>query len=286
MTRRVEDALRLAAQKLEEAAVATPRLDAEVLMAHVFGRPRLDMLIDRQNPLSDEHLKSFEALLEQRLERRPLSHILGTKEFWSLDFDVTPAVLTPRPDSEILVAAIVERLKASKPDANLLELGVGSGCLLISILYESSLASGVGVDISAEALAVAEKNMIRHGIQNRMELIAGDLFEPLDGQAQFDVILSNPPYIESSAIAELDPEVRRFEPLTALDGGPDGLDFYRRIIKEAPLYLKLNGLLALEIGYNQAASVSRLFGPPWQKTEVLQDLEGRDRVVISTLKAK
>jgi release factor glutamine methyltransferase len=286
MTGRVEDALSMAAQKLEEAAVVTPRLDAEVLMAHVLGKPRLDMLIDRHAVLSEEHLQSFESLLAQRLERRPLSHILGIKEFWSLDFEVTPAVLTPRPDSEILVAAIVERLKSSKQDAKILELGVGSGCLLISILHECTLASGMGVDISSEALAVAKRNMIRHELQARMELCAGDLFEPLDSTAQFDLILSNPPYIESSAIAELDPEVSRFEPLTALDGGPDGLDFYRRIIKEAPLYLEIDGLLALEIGYDQADRVSHLFGSLWQKAEVLQDMEGRDRVVISTLKAK
>lgn len=279
----IEQLLKDAAKRLAAKAVATPRLDAEVLLAEVLGRPRLDILVDRKAPVSAEHREVFEAFLAQRLDYRPVSQILGHKEFWSLDFEVTPAVLTPRPDSETLVAAIIERARSQPEPLDILEIGVGSGCLLISILTECLQAKAIGVDISAEALQVAQRNMDRYDVSSRMKVLESDCFEKLGVDQRFDIILSNPPYIESAEIAHLDPDVARFEPLTALDGGVDGMDFYRRIIKEAPLYLKANGLLAFEIGHDQKASILALFGTEWRDIEVLQDLEGRDRVVLSRL---
>lgn len=279
----IEQLLQDAARRLGSIDIPTPRLDAEVLLAEILGRPRLEILIDRKQPVAERDIQAFEAYLTQRLDHRPVSQILGHKEFWSLDFEVTPAVLTPRPDSETLVAAVVERAGVLKKPLQLLEIGVGSGCLIASILVECSLLTGVGVDISSDALDVARRNSERHGLSDRLTLLQSDVFDALDEDSGFDIILSNPPYIPSADISQLDPDVARYEPLTALDGGMDGLDFYRRIIKEAPLYLKTEGLLAFEIGHDQGPDVCDLFGPQWRDVEILQDLESRDRVVLARL---
>jgi len=282
----IEQLLQSAAHRLGSIDIPTPRLDAEVLLADILGRPRLEILIDRKQPVAEQDIARFEAFLAQRLDHRPVSQILGHREFWSLDFEVTPAVLTPRPDSETLVAVVVERAGFLQRPLDLLEIGVGSGCLLASILVECPLLTGVGVDISGDALDVAQRNCDHHGLSERVTLLQSDVFDAVDDGRRFDIILSNPPYIRSSDISQLDPDVARFEPLTALDGGVDGLDFYRRIIKEAPLYLKLEGLLAFEIGHDQGLDVCNLFSAQWGDVEILQDLESRDRVVLGRLMQK
>lgn len=272
--------LRETASKLEAAGIPTPRLDAEVLLAHVLGCERLQLPLRRDDALSPEQVASYEALVAERLSRKPVSHILGEREFWSLKFKVSNAVLTPRPDSETLIAAVLERLQPFNAPWRLLDIGTGSGCLIGALLSELPNAWGCGIDISPAAVEVAAENIRNLGLASRCDIIEGDLFAPLEGE-RFDVIISNPPYIESAEIAVLDPEVSRFEPLGALDGGPDGLNYYRRIADRAHHHLSRGGFMALEIGASQGAQVVQLLSKTWSNVDLLPDLEQRDRVVIA-----
>lgn len=273
-------------QYFGQKGIESPRLDAEVLLSHVLGKQRIYLYVHFDEPLQAEELALYRAMIRQRVEHMPVAYILGEKEFMGLTFKVTPDTLVPRPDTEILVQAAVDELKAqtegNKEPARLVDIGTGSGAVCLSVL---SLLDGVTadtVDISPAARAVAEENAAALGLEARVRFHTGDLLAPVAGQ-QFTAILSNPPYIPVADIAELAPEVRCKEPMTALAGGADGLDFYRRLCMEAPAMLTENGFMAFEVGIHQAEAVAALAedNPLIGRTEICKDYAGIDRVVLA-----
>ncbi|SIN59966.1 release factor glutamine methyltransferase [Parasphingorhabdus marina DSM 22363] len=271
--------LRAAAQALEDLS-DTPRLDAELLMAHALGITREALLLDL--PCLPEP-DGFATLLERRIAREPVAHIIGEKEFWGLSFRVSGDVLIPRPDSELLIEAAV-RIGAQRPPAQILDLGTGSGALLLSALSEFPDARGVGVDASAAALGVAHSNADHLGLSNRVQFQLLDWTEPGWQDplpAPFDLILANPPYV--STAAELSAEVQEFEPHEALFAGPEGLDDYRILLPGLGNLLGPDGHILLEIGYDQADKLSQLAESHGFLAECLQDLGGNDRLLILTL---
>jgi release factor glutamine methyltransferase len=255
-----------------------------VLLEAAAGATRADLLADPRRPLSPEQSERLERFLARRERREPVSHILGRKGFWSIMLQVGPQVLTPRPETELIVSAALD---AFAPDTAfvLLDLGVGSGAIALAILVERTAARGLGVDASEAALAVARENAANLGLSGRLALLRGDWATGLDNQS-FDLVVCNPPYVRSEEIAVLDPEVRDYEPRLALDGGPDGLDAYRRLAPEILRVLKPGGRFLLEIGQGQAAAVTSLFqAAGGEGLDVLRDLAGRDRVVAGSKKA-
>ena len=273
-------------QYFGQKGIESPRLDAEVLLSHVLGKQRIYLYVHFDEPLQAEELALYRAMIRQRVEHMPVAYILGEKEFMGLTFKVTPDTLVPRPDTEILVQAAVDELKAqaegNEEPARLVDIGTGSGAVCLSVL---SLLDGVTadtVDISPAARAVAEENAAALGLEARVRFHTGDLLAPVAGQ-QFTAILSNPPYIPVADIAELAPEVRCKEPMTALAGGADGLDFYRRLCTEAPAMLTENGFMAFEVGIHQAEAVAALAedNPLIGRTEIRKDYAGIDRVVLA-----
>jgi len=264
-------------RRLEAAGVDTPVLDARMLVEAGAGVSRLDIVTDPRRELSSAQIAGVEALAQRRIAREPISHILGRKAFWTLEFAVTPDVLTPRPETELLVEAALEFLAPEKP-ALVLDIGVGSGALLLSVLSERPHAIGVGVDVSDAALAISHANAEALNLSNRVEWRNASWGEGLEGG--FDLILSNPPYIASAEIADLSPEVSRHEPRLALDGGADGLDAYRALGPRMASLLAPGGRFAVEVGRGQAAAVWALFDQAGLAPEdVRADLAGVERVV-------
>ena len=270
-------------QYFGQKGVESPRLDAEVLLSHVLGKQRIYLYVHFDEPLQAEELARYRAMIKQRIDRVPVAYILGEKEFMGLTFKVTPDTLVPRPDTEILVQAAVDRLKQwTDGTVRLADIGTGSGAICLSVLSMLDGVTADTVDISPAARAVAEENAATLGLSERVTFHTGDLLTPIREQ-QFTAILSNPPYIPEADIQELAPEVRCKEPMTALSGGRDGLDFYRRLCDEAPAMLSDDGFMAFEVGIHQAEDVARLAeaSPLIVRTEILKDYAGIDRVVVA-----
>ena len=259
--------------------IDNPRLDAEVLLSHILGKDRLYLYTNFDQPLTPEELAAYRQAVKRRVMYAPVAYINGYKEFMGLDFMVNPAVLIPRPDTEILVEAALERLDGVEAPA-IADLGTGSGAIIVSLLVKLVTAVGMAVDISPEALAVAGENADRQGVGERLTFLKGDMLQPLAGE-KFDAIVSNPPYIPDNDICGLSPEVRQ-EPRLALAGGSDGLDFYRRIVAQGANYLKPAGFIAVEVGINQAGPVVALADTDSRlKLEaIINDYAGIERVVI------
>ncbi|HWI41184.1 MAG TPA: peptide chain release factor N(5)-glutamine methyltransferase, partial [Verrucomicrobiae bacterium] len=237
---------------LTEKGVENARLESEWLLAHSLGTDRVGLYVSFDKPLEAAELAAFRGLVIRRARREPLQYILGTQEFFGLEFEVTPAVLIPRHDTEVLVE---EALRVASGAGTILDIGAGSGCIAVALAKKLPEAAVTAVDVSAEALAVASRNAARHGVS--VELLEGSLFGPVSGR-KFDLVVSNPPYIPAGEIAGLQAEVKGFEPAGALDGGADGLDFYRAIVSAAPAHLNPGGWLILEVGAGQAGQVSRM----------------------------
>lgn len=252
----LRQALTELAQHLQSAGIERGRFEARLLAAHALGVSIEKIVADDRRQLSDEELRALSALAEERAQRRPMAQILGWREFYGRRFKVTPDVLTPRPDSETLIDTVLDHIDDRAAPLRLLELGIGSGCLLLTLLAELPQASGVGTDISPAALAVARANAEVLGLSQRCTLIEGDWSTAANGA--FDILLSNPPYIPTDEIERLDAEVARYEPHVALDGGADGFSFYRRISRDCERVLTHKGLVALEIGAGQGDDVSDL----------------------------
>lgn len=266
---RARDALRQAAAKLSG---DTARLDAELLLAHLLGVERLRLLLDHLDDMIDE--TAYDALIARRVTGEPIAYITGHREFWSLDLLVTPDVLVPRPDSETLIAAAIAALPADAAPC-VLDLGTGSGCLLLAALNQWPKSWGVGIDRSEAALRVARANALHTGIGDRARFLVGSWGEALSGR--FDLILCNPPYIGTTE--KVAPDVPAFEPVAALFAGPDGLDDYRRIIPQLAALLAPGGSAHLEIGHTQADLVSELARDARLEPSVRLDIEGRARCV-------
>lgn len=249
--------------------------EARLLLAEALGMDPGRLSIEPDKPVNCSEINVFERMLEARLEGAPVSRILGRRAFWGRDFTVTPAVLDPRPETETLVAAALER---PAPDS-FADLGTGSGILATSLLAEWPQARAVATDISPEALEVAAVNAARHGVADRLKLVRSDWFSHIHGR--FPLIVSNPPYIAADEMADLMVEVRDHDPHLALTPGGDGLDAYRQIAAGAPDHLTPGGWLMVEIGTRQGGAVAALFaGAGLIELRVLPDLDGRDRVVI------
>lgn len=267
-------------QYFKEKGIESPRLDAEVLLSHILGRERIYLYVHFDEPLEPAELARYREAIKQRVQRVPVAYIIGEKEFMGLTFKVTEDTLVPRPDTEILVQAAIERLRARGDAPRFADIGTGTGAICLSVLHFLPKAQADTVDISPAARAVAEENAAALGASDRITFHTGDLLAPLAGQC-YDAILSNPPYIPDDDIAALAPEVRLKEPHTALAGGKDGLDFYRRLMADAPALLKDGGFLAVEVGIHQAAPVAALAVPSFSRTEILKDYAGIERVVIA-----
>lgn len=252
------------------------RLDAELLLAEILHLNRIGLYLNFDRPVQNDELAAFRALIARRARREPIAYILGHCEFWSLTFKVSPEVLIPRGDTETLVEAA---LKVLPQGGTLLDIGVGSGAIALAIAHERPDAQVEGIDLSPAALAIATENAQRLGLAGRVALRQGDLFA-LDGSRQYDVIVSNPPYIAVGEKATLMPEVRDFEPALALFAGDDGLDCYRALIPAAKEKLKCFGTLLVEVGVGQAAAVTELFAVAgYAEIFSCRDLSGIERVV-------
>jgi release factor glutamine methyltransferase len=283
----VEECLWSGTLLLERAGIESARLDAGCLLAHVLGCPRWLVLLERRRRLTREQFGRYLRLLQRRERREPLAYLLGTREFWSLPLAVSPGVLIPRPETETLVQAALAACAQVAPPASgrqvILDLCTGTGAIAIALARELPGAQVFATDVSRRALRIARTNGEAHGVADRIAFLRGNLWRALDGimpGRPADLIVSNPPYIPSRVIETLMPEVR-WEPRRALDGGPDGLDFHREIVREAPRRLRPGGFLLLEIGADQACAVRRLLEErgSFEGCQVFQDLAGRDRVV-------
>lgn len=274
----VEEALSRATRRLAEAGVETARLDARLLLASIDGMSASAVLLDPGRVLAADVESAFDRLVDRRARREPVSRILGRREFWSLDFAISLATLDPRPDSETLVEAALTQFEP-EPRRRVLDLGTGTGCLLLSVLSERPKWVGLGIDIADEAVAVARANARTLELSERAHFRTGDWDKGLVGT--FDLILSNPPYIPSSEIAGLSPEVASFDPLRALDGGTDGLDAYRAL---APALLRLlapQGRAVIELGKGQVAAIAGIMEAVGLRAlERRQDLAGVERCLV------
>lgn len=271
------EAFLMGMQKLKEAQIGEAQLDARLLLEEVCGTDHNTLLCHGDREVSEAEEEQYRKALEQRAVHVPLQHLLGYQEFMGLRFQVNEYVLIPRQDTEILVE---EAMRYLHDGMRILDLCTGSGCILLSLLHYSNDCEGVGVDISQEALQVAVQNAELLGI--RADFLKSDLYEKVTGK--FDLLVSNPPYIERAIIPTLMEEVREYDPYIALDGGEDGLDFYRRIIGGAQDYLKRGGQILMEIGSGQAKAVSELLREAgFKEIDVCRDFAGLDRVVSGRL---
>lgn len=268
------------AARLAAAGVENPRREARLLLAHALDSDQETLIRERETPLSLERAApAFSTLLARRLGREPLALILGRREFWGLSLAVSPATLIPRPESETLVAAAIAARPTRAAVRRVLDLGTGSGCLLLAALTEFPEAFGIGVDRSPHALAIAAGNAAALGLGGRAAFLCGDWGQAL--RAGFDLVLGNPPYIETTAIDGLAPEVARFEPRDALDGGADGLAAYRAVMAGLPALLAPYGIAVIELGAGQAAAVSALAAAHGLHVQAqVPDLAGIPRALV------
>ena len=273
---KAEAALRLAVPALRAAGVEDGARDGRFLMAYAMGIPADRLTLHLADELTEMQAKVFEAALAARVARQPVAQIIGQRMFWGRSFRVTKDTLDPRPDTEALVIAALER-----PFLNVLDLGTGTGCILLSLLADRPMARGVGVDVSEPALLVARDNARALGLAARVDFRVSDWFSAVPGR--YDLIVSNPPYIAEGEMPGLAPEVRDWEPHLALTPGGDGLEPYRIIARAAPARLMAGGRLLVEIGPTQGAVVAGMFAAQGlQDIRVLPDMDGRDRVVAAT----
>jgi len=287
---RLRDVIEQAAQILTRAGCESARLDAEVLLGHAMGLTREQLIVMANLPLVAEQEERWQSLLARRLQREPIAHIIGRQEFWSLAFQVSGDVLIPRPETERLIEVallLAAQLRRDEP-LRVLDIGTGSGAIAVSLAKELPLARVYATDIVPSALAIARRNATLHGVADRITFRCGDLFAAIaDQMASFELIVANPPYIRRAEIAALKTEVRQWEPRSALDGGVDGLDFYRRIAGRAAQFLALNGAIALEIGADMGPEVLPILIQSGLSRDVaiVQDYAGRDRVAVARVAA-
>ncbi len=277
----IRELLAQGTEMLERADIAESASDAWILLEYVTGLDRAHYYMEMMNAVSPEKEQRYRELIEKRAARVPVQQITGEAWFMGLPFCVNEHVLIPRLDTEVLVE---ESLKAVQPNMRILDMCTGSGCILLSLLHEEESLMGVGADISPDALAVACENSARLGLSGRVRFVRTDLFAAIPEDDQFDMIVSNPPYIRSDVIPGLMEEVREHEPILALDGHEDGLFFYRRIIQEAKRYLKPGGRLLFEIGFDQGDELRKLFAEAgYKEISIVRDLAGLDRVARGRL---
>ena len=274
--------LKWSTDQLRQAGIDSPRMEAELILASALGFLREDIYIYPKRILTEDEKSVLRDLINRRICREPMAHILGYKEFWSLDFKITPDVLIPRPETEILIESLfsLHHKNAKNQPILLLDIGTGSGVIAIVVALEISNCQIVATDFSEKALAIARINAGTHGVSKQVNFVRSDMFAEI-AKESYDFIVSNPPYIETERLNDLMVDVRDFEPRSALDGGLDGLRFYRKIIPGALDYLKEGGSLVLEIGETQSNPLRQLLAIQggYKEVKVAQDFSGNDRVV-------
>jgi release factor glutamine methyltransferase len=271
---------------LTRKGVDAARLQSELLLAHVLKVPRLNLYLNFDRLLTPVELEAMRGVVKRRGQREPLQHVVGTTSFCGLELSVGPAVLVPRPETEVLAEQawrFLNSLPSPFPAApRVLDFGTGSGCLAITIAVQCPTVRVVAVDISPAAVSVARANAIRHRVADRIDFIVGDGLAALAPAATFDLLVSNPPYIPETQIGSLMPEVRDFDPHIALDGGPDGLEFYRHLAAHAGGFLRPNGRIMLEFGDDQAAALARIYAAPaWSILTIVPDFSNRPRILTA-----
>lgn len=271
---------------LEQAGLPDAALDARFLLEEVCGTNLQTLLVFPEKKVTEEEVNQYRAFVQRRKDREPTAMILGEWDFMGLTFRLNKSTLIPEQDTEVLVETALEKLKRrglGEAPLRILDLCTGSGCILLSLLHELRNAGGLGTDLSEEALEAARENAVRLGLQERAAFRQGDLWEPV-GDERFDLIVSNPPYVPTDVIPTLEPEVRCGEPYAALDGGEDGLVFYRRILKEAAGHLKPSGIIIVESGFDEAAQIAALMqDQKLRGIRTVKDYGGLDRVVLGAL---
>lgn len=279
----ISETLKTAAEILRRNGIAEAAREAKSLLAHALNKNQTFLVAHPEYELSGDERKRFQIVLERRAGREPFQYIVGKQEFYRLDFAVTKDVLIPRPETELIVENAIEILRKIE-NASFCEVGIGSGCISISILYHVKTATAIGLDVSEKALAAARANAKTHQVLERLILKISDVFDALSNE-RFDLIVSNPPYISSEEMKTLQQEVRDFEPTTALTDGKDGLSIIEKIIADAPKLLTDDGCLLMEIGCNQATSVEKVFDKTvWQTIEFSSDLQGIPRMVKARIR--
>ncbi len=283
------EAINSVSAKLASAGISTSRPDAEVLLCNTLGKDRAWLLAHMPDVLGDADLRIFEQAGKRRAAREPLQYITGKQEFWGLEFTVTPDVLIPRPETELILESILRPGEDRNRRLLIIDLCTGSGCIAVSLAKELPQASILATDKSPKAISIAGENARRHGVADSIQFFEGDLFVPLeelDIHGQVDIIAANPPYVPSVDYSILQPEVRDYEPEIALFAGPDGTEIHRRILEKAPAFLKEHGTLIMEMGAGQADTLVQmarrvgLYHPP----DILKDLAGIDRVISARKK--
>ncbi len=271
-------------QHLTEHGSPSPRLDAEILLAHARGCPRIHLYTHFDDELTEEVRGRMRDLVRRRAKAEPVAYLVGHREFYSLDFAVAPGVFIPRPETELLVMEALEQLKG-REHAQVLDLCTGSGCIAVSIAVNAPQAQVTAIDVSPLALDIARRNAHKHHVEGRITFLEGSLFTPLLADQRFDAIVSNPPYVATTDEASLPPDVRLHEPREALYAGDDGLDVIRQIACEAPAYLEPRGYLMLEFSPEQAAAVQQLLADSgrFENVAVRNDLAQSARIVSSRL---
>jgi release factor glutamine methyltransferase len=274
----VQRIIRWTAEYFQGKGLDNPRLEAEVLLAHLLGIDRMGLYLNYDRPLKEEERTAYREMIRRRMAGEPIAYIVGFKEFWSLSFAVSPECLIPRPETEHLVEEAVRIGKGLEPPVRILEIGQGCGAVAIAVAKELDQAEIVATDISAGACSLAQENAERHGVKGRITFVLGDLF-PV-GERPFGLICSNPPYVPTAEVLQLAPEVRDYEPLTALDGGEDGLRFFCRIAQGAPAFLVAGGWLLLEMGQGQAPQVAKILQEQgFMQIDLISDHAGVKRVI-------
>lgn len=280
MTISIAEALRQGTQVLNTTGVPEPRKEAASLLAWVMAKDRTFLISHSDALVTDDVFSSFNNTIRRRANGEPLQYIVGSQDFFGRAFKVTPDVLIPRPETELLVEAALQLLDNVRPGCVICDVGTGSGCIAISLLCERRNLQALALDISPQAIKVALQNAISHGVEKRVSFIVSDCFEAISVHQKFDLIVSNPPYVASGALQGLQREVKDHEPVVALTPGGDGLTIIRRLLDEAPGFLKDDGYLLFEIGFDQGETVTKLINPTtWRLLEILPDLQGIPRIV-------
>lgn len=272
------------ARRLADVGIETARLDARLLASHALSLSETDIILQFDRPLAADEMALLDAFIARRAEREPIAHILGYREFWGLDFKVTKDTLVPRPDSETLVAGVLERIADKKAPLMLVDIGTGTGCLLLSLLSELPNARGVGSDISPAALAVARQNAQGLGLSGRAAFVEASYADAFAGG--MDILISNPPYLAEAEMVDIERDVADYDPLGALVSGVTGLEAYEAIFAAIASWQRKPSLMAFEFGYRQAAAIKslaeahRLAGEIGTHCHILQDLGGQSRILL------
>ncbi|QQS46020.1 MAG: peptide chain release factor N(5)-glutamine methyltransferase [Acidobacteriota bacterium] len=276
----IAETLRAATDRLRAASAPNDVLDAQALLAHALGCDRTYLIVNYREELSAEAIRGFTELIERRATGEPLQYITGRQEFFGLDFEVTPDVLIPRPETEIIVEETI-RLAEGIESPMIIDAGTGSGCLAVTLARELPGARIIATDISVAALRVARRNARRHNLEERISFLAADLLDALVEEPFADFLISNPPYVSGSQMQALQREVRDWEPATALTDFDDGLSFYRRLLRDAVSRLKPGGYLICEMGFSQSGAVTEMVDDRhWVERRLLDDLQGIPRTIV------